>query len=106
MGYTRHVNNFVETPTEVSFDLVVRDEEDKYTYGGGRVTLPKPLTDAQLPAVIEDAVAAIVDRGNAAFPKVPPATRPVDDSAIANRIADVAIARNRSGGSIIRSRVR
>lgn len=96
MPYTRHLNNVVETDTEVIFDLVVRDEKDHYTYGGGRVTLRKPISDAQLDSLLDVAIASIVDRGDAAFPKGPPEQRPNDNSAIARKLTERVRARNRS----------
>lgn len=94
MGYTRHINNVVETDAEVSFDLVVRDENDQYTYGGGRVTLRKPIADGQLPVSIDDAVANIVARGDAAYPKERPAQAPDDACLVARRLRDVTKGRN------------
>jgi hypothetical protein len=83
-NYTRHLNNVVETDADISFDLVVRDERDFQTYGGGRVTVSKPVTDSALIEAVNAAVSAIVAEGDWAFPKTAPLGL-VDDSRLVAR---------------------
>ena len=84
MRATRFVSNFSETPvldareqvidTEYAFDLVVRDEENVYTYGGGRVRVLKSAveTDELLEAALDEAVEEIRAKGDRAYPKDTP----------------------------------
>ena len=73
MGYRRFCTDIMESTTELTFALVVRDETDTYTYGGGYVTVIKPpaapLADAILERDMDDAVTLIVRKGNDALPR-------------------------------------
>ena len=73
MGYRRFCTDFMESTTELTFALVVRIQETQETLGGGYVTVAKPpagpLTDALLEKALDDAVRAIVWRGDKAFPR-------------------------------------
>ena len=76
MRVTRHVSNFVETAASVSFDLVV-DAADRpltpFCYGGGLVTLQKPLVPGAVRLALEQAVQNIVAHGTpASTPSEPP----------------------------------
>ena len=42
MGYRRYISDVMESTTELTFALVLRDETNTYTYGGGYVTVAKP----------------------------------------------------------------
>lgn len=96
MGFTRFVSNFSETPvregrrvidTEIAFDLVVRDEENVFTYGGGRVRVLESAveTDELLEAELDKAVEAIRAQGDRAYPKDHPEPT-IDDSALERRL--------------------
>ena len=73
MGYRRHISDFMESTTELTFALVLRDETNTYPYGGGYVTVVKPpaapLLDALLERALDTAVRAIVRQGNNALPR-------------------------------------
>ena len=73
MGYRRHISDLMESTTDLTFALVVRDETNLYTYGGGYVTVVKPpagpLTDVLLERALVEAVWAIVRQGDKAFPR-------------------------------------
>lgn len=58
--------DFEETPTQVSFTLVVRDGTGKVDLGVATITVPKPLTEAALRTAIN----------NAARGMLSPATKP------------------------------
>ena len=76
MSYRRHIDQVVETDTTIWFSLVVRDAElDEHTYGGGWLTLNKPVPDPLLKQFIDDAVQNIVENGDEGhgYPKGPPA---------------------------------
>mgnify|MGYP001559048789 CR=1 FL=1 len=64
--YEIHRGGFTETPTQVSFTIVVRDGTGKVDLGVATITLPKPLTEAALRAAIN----------NAAKDMLSPATKP------------------------------
>ena len=97
MGFTRFVSNFSETPvldaqeevvdTEIAFDLVVRDEENVFTYGGGRVRVRASAveTDELLEAELDKAVEAIRAKGDRAYPKDRPEFC-IDDCALERRL--------------------
>lgn len=53
--YELHMGEFTETPTQVSFTLVVRDGTGKVDLGVATITLPKPLTEAALRTAINNA---------------------------------------------------
>ena len=82
MGATRHISNVREDATTISFDLVVRDEANVLTYGGGRVTLTKPIdpglripvgfSQEELAVEVDKAVEAIIKDGDLAYPKTRP----------------------------------
>ena len=104
MGLTRFVSNFSETPvregrrivdTEYAFDLVVRDEQNVFTYGGGRVRVLKSAveTNELLEAALDEAVEAIRAKGDRAYPKNHPEPC-VDDGELERRLWLVAKARN------------
>lgn len=69
MGYRRHIAEVIETRQSLVFSLVVRDERNEHTFGGGYVALHKPFTDAQLEQALDDAVQAIVRLGDKALPR-------------------------------------
>lgn len=73
MGYRRYLSDIMESTTDLTFALVVLDAIEPRTYGGGYPTIIKPpvtpLTDALLEKALDDAVLAIVRRGNDAFPR-------------------------------------
>ena len=50
-----HLGEFTETPTQVSFQLVVRDGTGKVDLGVATITVPKPLTEAALRTAINNA---------------------------------------------------
>jgi hypothetical protein len=67
----RHVNNFIEDDRELSFDLVVNNEANSFTYGGGRVVIPKPFTPEALETIIVARVKALVDGEDIGRTKAP-----------------------------------
>ena len=73
MPYRRFLTDFMESTTDLTFALVLRDETNLYTYGGGYMTVVKPpagpFTDALLERALDDAVRAIVRGGNNALPR-------------------------------------
>ena len=79
MGATRFITNVTSDATTISFDVVVRDEMNARTYGGGRVTLTKPIdpalripvefSQAELAVEVGKAVEAIIKDGNDAYPR-------------------------------------
>ena len=104
MGSTRFVSNFSETPvregrriidTEIAFDLVVRDEQNVFTYGGGRVRVLASAveTDELLEAALEEAVEAIRAKGDRAYPKDTPEPC-IDDCEMERRLWLIAKERN------------
>lgn len=69
MGYRRHIGEAFETRTALVFSIVLRDEANATTFGGGYCTIRKPFTDAQLEQALDDAVQAIVRMGDRALPR-------------------------------------
>ena len=73
MGYRRFCTDIMESAADLTFALVLRDETNTYTYGGGYVTVVKPpagsLIDALLERALDTAVRAIVRQGNNALPR-------------------------------------
>ena len=74
MGYRRFCTDLMESTTDLTFALVVKDATDsEYTYGGGYVTVAKPpagpFMDVFLESALDEAVRAIVWRGDKAFPR-------------------------------------
>ena len=106
MGYRRYISDVMESTTELTFALVLRDETNTYTYGGGYVTVAKPpagpFTDAFLEKVLDDAVLAIVRRGNEAFPRdkvrirAEYRTRQKQDTGIGRVLEDMARQKNQA----------
>ena len=73
MSYRRHIDTVLETPTSITFSLVVRDAAtDSVTYGGGWVVVPKPINDVQLRNAVDDAVDTLVRNGNGVYAKKAP----------------------------------
>ena len=70
MGYRRFVSSFDETATEFSMDFVVLTADMRHTYGGGRLTMPKPLPPQGIEQLLDNATQRIVERGNSALPRV------------------------------------
>ena len=50
-----HMSDFQETPTQVSFTLVVRTGDGNADLGVAKLTLPKPVTEAALRAAMLNA---------------------------------------------------
>lgn len=69
MGYRRHIGEAFETKKALVFSLVVRDETNVQTFGGGYVWVRKPFTHAQLEQALDDAVQVIVRLGDKALPR-------------------------------------
>ena len=65
MGYRRFVTDITEEANTITFALVVRTEDNLTTYGGGYVTITKPMTEDKLDA----AVMNIVNNGDKAYQK-------------------------------------
>jgi|TARA_Y100000310_G_C20198058_1_gene585601 hypothetical protein len=65
MSYRLYITDVTEEALFVTFALVVATADNTYTYGGGYVTMRKPVTEAALDA----AVAKIVGFGDTAYRK-------------------------------------
>jgi hypothetical protein len=65
MGLRIQVSDFTEETSQIVFALVVRTEDNANTFGGGYVTMAKPVTEAKL----DTAVQKIVVEGDLAYPK-------------------------------------
>ena len=63
--YRRHISDVTEEATQVTFVLVVRTADNFTTFGGGYVTLQKPVRSADLDAAVQN----IVDEGDNAYQK-------------------------------------
>ena len=62
--YELHLNELTETPTQVSFTLVVRDGTGSVDLGVATITVPKPLTEAALRAAINNAAKGMLSPSN------------------------------------------
>ena len=53
--FERHLGEFTETPTQVSFTIVFRDGTGQVDMGVAYITVPKPFTEATMRAAITNA---------------------------------------------------
>ena len=56
-----HTQSYLETDTEISFDMKVMDDTLRHDYGWQHVVIAKPLTPGKIRVAINDAETAILN---------------------------------------------